>query len=144
MKTFSPTPADIDRQWYLVDATDQILGRLAAQIANRLRGKHKPEFTPYMDNGDFIVVVNCEKIRVTGTKLQDKKYYRHSEYVGSLKETALEDMLAQKPEEVIRKAVRGMLPKNRLGRTLLKKLKIYAGAEHPHAAQAPKPLTFEN
>ena len=142
MKTFSPKPADIDRQWYVVDAQDQILGRLATQIAHRLRGKHKPEFAPHMDNGDFIVVVNCEKIRVTGNKLQDKFYYRHSGWVGGLKEVSLEKMLAEKPEEVIRKAVRGMLPKNRLGRAMLKKLKIYAGAEHPHAAQAPKPLSF--
>ncbi|MBQ3892270.1 MAG: 50S ribosomal protein L13 [Desulfovibrio sp.] len=143
MKTFSPRLSDIDRQWYLVDAQDQILGRLAAQIANRLRGKHKPEFAPHMDNGDFVVVINCEKIRVTGTKLQDKMYYRHSGWVGGLKATSLADMLASKPEEVLRKAVRGMLPKNRLGRAMLKKLKIYAGAEHPHAAQSPKPLTFE-
>lgn len=143
MKTFSPTPADIDRQWYLVDAEDQILGRLAAQIAHRLRGKHKPEFAPHMDNGDFIVVVNCEKIRVTGTKMHDKLYYSHSGWVGGLKEISLEKLLASKPEEVLRKAVRGMLPKNRLGRAMLKKLKIYVGAEHPHAAQAPKPLTFE-
>ena len=143
MKTFSPRLSDIDRQWYLVDAQDQILGRLAAQIANRLRGKHKPEFAPHVDNGDFVVVINCEKIRVTGTKLQDKMYYRHSGWVGGLKSTSLADMLASKPEEVLRKAVRGMLPKNRLGRAMLKKLKIYAGAEHPHAAQSPKPLTFE-
>ena len=128
MKTFSPTPENIDRQWYVVDASDQVLGRLASQIAHRLRGKHKPEFAPHMDNGDFIVVVNCEKIRVTG----------------GLKETTLEKKLAAKPEEVLRLAVRGMLPKNRLGRAMLKKLKIYAGAEHPHAAQAPKPLTFQN
>jgi len=142
MKTFSPKPADIDRQWYVVDAQDQVLGRLATQIAHRLRGKHKPEFAPHMDNGDFIVVVNCEKIRVTGNKLQDKFYYRHSGWVGGLKEVSLEKMLAEKPEEVLRKAVRGMLPKNRLGRAMLKKLKIYVGAEHPHTAQAPKPLSF--
>ena len=104
MKTFSPTPADIDRQWYLVDAEDQILGRLAAQIAHRLRGKHKPEFAPHMDNGDFIVVINCEKIRVTGTKMQDKFYYSHSGWVGGLKEVSLEKLLASKPEEVLRKA----------------------------------------
>ena len=142
MKTFSPKPADIDRQWFVVDAQDQILGRLATQIAHRLRGKHKPEFAPHMDNGDFIVVVNCEKIRVTGTKLQDKFYYRHSGWVGGLKAVSLEKMLAEKPEEVLRKAVRGMLPKNRLGRAMLKKLKIYVGAEHPHTAQAPTPLSF--
>ena len=144
MKTFSPTPETIDRQWYIVDASDQILGRLASQIAHRLRGKHKPEFAPPMDNGDFIVVVNCEKIRVTGNKLQKKVYYGHTGWVGGLKQTTLEKKLAAKPEDVLRIAVRGMLPKNRLGRAMLKKLKIYAGAEHPHAAQAPKPLTFSN
>lgn len=144
MKTFTPTPETIDRQWYLVDADSQILGRLASQIAHRLRGKHKPEFAPHMDNGDFIVVVNCEKIRVTGAKLQQKKYYSHSGWVGGLKEVTLEKQLAAKPEEVLRHAVRGMLPRNRLGRAMLKKLKIYAGTEHPHAAQAPQPLTFQN
>ncbi len=143
MKTYSPTPENIDRQWFLVDAQDQILGRLASQIAHRLRGKHKPEFAPHMDNGDFIVVVNCEKIRVTGNKLQQKNYYHHTGYVGSLKSITLEKQLQQKPEEVLRIAVRGMLPKNRLGRAMLKKLKIYAGAEHPHQAQEPKTLTFE-
>ena len=141
MKTFSPKPADIDRQWYVVDAQDQILGRLATQIAHRLRGKHKPEFAPHMDNGDFIVVVNCEKIRVTGTKLQDKFYYRHSGWVGGLKEVSLEKMLAEKPEEVLRKAVRGMLPKGPLGYKMIKKLHLYKGGEHEHAAQ--KPVAFE-
>lgn len=144
MKTFTPTPETIDRQWYLVDADSQILGRLASQIAHRLRGKHKPEFAPHMDNGDFIVVVNCDKIRVTGAKLRQKKYYSHSGWVGGLKEITLEKQLAAKPEEVLHHAVRGMLPKNRLGRAMLKKLKIYAGTEHPHAAQAPQPLTFQN
>ncbi len=143
MKTYSLTPENIDRQWFLVDAKDQVLGRLASQIAHRLRGKHKPEFAPHMDNGDFIVVVNCEKIKVTGNKLQQKQYYRHTGYVGSLKSITLEKQLQQKPEEVLRAAVRGMLPKNRLGRAMLKKLKIYAGAEHPHQAQEPKTLTFE-
>ena len=142
MKTFSPTPADIDRQWYLVDAEDQILGRLATQIAHRLRGKHKPEYAPHMDNGDFIIVVNCDKIKVTGTKLDKKMYYRHSGWVGGLKATTLSDMLAEKPERVLMAAVRGMLPKNRLGRAMLKKLKIYAGPEHPHTAQNPQPLTL--
>ncbi len=142
MKTFSPTPKDIDRQWYVVDAQDQVLGRLASQIAHRLRGKHKPEFAPHMDNGDFIVVVNCEKIRVTGTKMDKKTYYRHSGWVGGLKSTSLGDMLADKPERVLMAAVRGMLPKNRLSRDLLKKLKIYAGPEHPHTAQKPQPLTL--
>lgn len=140
MKTFSPTPKDINREWYVVDASDQVLGRLATQIAHRLRGKHKPEFAPHMDNGDFIVVVNCEKIRVTGKKLADKMYYRHSGYVGGLKETNLETLLATKPHLVLMHAVKGMLPKNRLGRAMLKKLRIYPGAEHPHEAQAPQPF----
>ncbi|MBQ9405780.1 MAG: 50S ribosomal protein L13 [Desulfovibrio sp.] len=142
MKTFSPTPKDINRQWFLVDAQDQVLGRLASQIAHRLRGKHKPEFAPHMDNGDFIVVINCEKVKVTGTKLTSKKYYRHSGWVGGLKATNLADMLAKSPSHVLFAAVRGMLPKNRLGRAMLKKLKIYAGPAHPHAAQNPQPLTF--
>lgn len=143
MKTYSPKPENINREWFLVDAQNQILGRLASQIAHRLRGKHKPEFAPHMDNGDFIVVVNCEKIKVTGNKLQKKNYYHHTGYVGNLKSITLEKQLQQKPEEVLRTAVRGMLPKNRLGRAMLKKLKIYAGAEHPHQAQEPKTLTFE-
>ena len=142
MKTFSPTPKDLNREWFVVDAQDQVLGRLASQIAHRLRGKHKPEFAPHMDNGDFIVVVNCEKIKVTGKKLTDKKYYRHSGWVGGLKTTQLGDMLADKPARVLTAAVRGMLPKNRLGRAMLKKLKIYAGTEHPHTAQNPQPLTL--
>lgn len=142
MKTFSPTPKDIDRKWYVVDAQDQVLGRLATQIAHRLRGKHKPEFAPHMDNGDFIIVVNCDKIKVTGTKLENKRYYRHSGWVGGLKSTTLQDMLATKPERVLMAAVRGMLPKNRLARHMLKKLKVYAGPEHPHTAQQPQPLTL--
>ena len=142
MKTFSPTPKDINREWFVVDAQDQVLGRLASQIAHRLRGKHKPAFAPHMDNGDFIVFVNCEKIKVTGKKLTDKKYYRHSGWVGGLKTTQLGDMLADKPARVLTAAVRGMLPKNRLGRAMLKKLKIYAGSEHPHTAQNPQPLTL--
>lgn len=142
MKTFSPTPADINREWFVVDAENKILGRLAAQIAHRLRGKRKPEFAPHMDNGDFIVVVNCEKIAVTGKKLSNKMYYRHSGYPGGLKETNLEKMLERKPDQVLISAVRGMLPKNRLGRAMLKKLKVYSGSEHPHAAQQPKTLVF--
>ena len=142
MKTFSPTPKDISHQWFVVDAENQVLGRLASQIAHRLRGKHKPEFAPHMDNGDFIVVINCDKIRVTGNKLAQKQYYRHSGWVGGLKATPLGVMLADKPARVLMAAVRGMLPKNRLGRAMLKKLKIYAGAEHPHAAQKPQPLTL--
>ena len=143
MKTFSPTPEHIDHQWFVVDAENQILGRLAAQIAHRLRGKHKPEFAPHMDNGDFIVVVNCEKIRVTGTKLATKKYYNHSGSVGGLRETTLGKLLAAKPAEALTIAVRGMLPKNRLGRAMLKKLKVYAGPTHPHTAQNPKQLTLQ-
>ncbi len=142
MKTFSPTPADIKREWFVVDAENQILGRLAAQLAHRLRGKHKPEFAPHMDNGDFIVVVNCEKIAVTGKKMTDKKYYSHSGYPGGLKEITLEKQLAKKPEDVLITAVRGMLPKNSLGRAMLKKLKVYHGTEHPHAAQQPKTLVL--
>ncbi len=140
MKTWTPKPEDLRREWVIVDAEDKILGRLATQLAMRLRGKHKPEFAPHMDNGDFVVVVNAEKIRVTGNKLDAKKYYRHSGYPGGIKETGLRDMLATKPEEVIRKAVRGMLPKNSLGRQLLSKLKIYAGTEHPHEAQQPQKI----
>ena len=138
MKTFSPTPENIDRQWYVVDASDQVLGRLASQIAHRLRGKHKPEFAPHMDNGDFIVVVNCEKIRVTGSKLQKKVYYSHTGWVGGLKETTLEKKLAAKPEEVLRLAVRGMLPKNSLSRASLSRLHIYADANFEQQAQKPE------
>ena len=143
MKTFTPTPADINREWFIVDAEDKVLGRLAAQIAHRLRGKHKPEFAPHMDNGDFIVVVNCEKLRVTGNKLENKYYYRHSGYPGGIKGTSLQTMLATKPDEVLRKAVRGMLPKNILGRAMLKKLKLYPGTDHPHPAQKPVSLEFQ-
>lgn len=142
MKTFSPTPKDINREWFVVDAQDKVLGRLASQLAHRLRGKHKPEFAPHMDNGDFIVVVNCEKVRVTGAKLAQKKYYRYSGYVGGLKSITLENVLAQKPSMALMNAVKGMLPKNSLGRAMLKKLKVYAGTEHPHTAQTPKPLNL--
>ncbi len=142
MKTFSPTPEHIDHSWYVVDAEGLILGRLAAQIAHRLRGKHKPEYAPHMDNGDFIVVINCEKIKVTGAKMEQKKYYRHSGYVGGLRETTLSKMLERKPADVLMAAVRGMLPKNRLGRAMLTKLKIYSGPTHPHAAQQPGTLTL--
>ena len=142
MKTFSPTPKDIKHDWYVVDAQDQVLGRLASQIAHRLSGKHKPEFAPHVDNGDFIIVINCEKIKVTGTKMTNKRYRRHSGWVGGLRTTALGDMLREKPERLIMMAVRGMLPKNKLGHAMLKKLKVYAGPEHPHAAQNPQPLTL--
>ncbi|WP_291318353.1 50S ribosomal protein L13 [Desulfonatronospira sp.] len=140
MKTYSPKPEDIQRDWYVVDAQDKILGRLATRIATKLRGKDKPEFAPHMDMGDFVVVVNAEQIKVTGDKLEQKKYYYHTGYPGGIKETSLESMLQKKPEEVIRKAVGRMLPKNKLGRKLLKKLKVYSGPEHPHAAQQPKAI----
>lgn len=142
MKTFSPTPADINREWFVVDAQEKILGRLATQIAHRLRGKHKPEFAPHMDNGDFIVVVNCEKIKVTGNKMLQKKYYRYSGYVGGLKATTLESVMNKNPEFALMNAVKGMLPKNSIGRAQLKKLKVYTGPTHPHTAQNPKPLTL--
>jgi large subunit ribosomal protein L13 len=140
MKTFSPTPKDISHNWFVVDASDKILGRLATALAVRLRGKHKAEYCPHLDTGDYIVVVNAAKVLTTGRKLDQKKYYRHSGWIGGLKETSLRDMLAKKPEDVIRKAVRGMLPKNRLGRAMLKKLKVYAGEAHPHEAQKPATL----
>ncbi len=140
MKTLYTPVKDIDRRWYVVDADGKVLGRMATEIASRLRGKHKPTFCNFQDNGDFIVVINAEKIRLTGNKWDEKKYYHHTGYMGGIKEIAAKDLLAKKPEELIRKAVKGMLPKNRLGRRQLKKLKIYAGGEHPHAAQQPEPL----
>ena len=140
MKTYSPSSKEITRDWVIVDAADKVLGRLASQIAQRLRGKHKPEFAPHMDAGDFVVVVNADKLAVTGRKLDQKMYYRHSGWIGGLKETVMRDMMASKSDQVLIKAVKGMLPKNRLGRQMLKKLKVYPGAEHPHAAQQPKPL----
>ena len=140
MKTYSAKPGEIQRDWYVVDAEGQTLGRLATQIADRLRGKGKPQFTPHVDTGDFVVVVNAEKIAVTGNKLDDKLYYRHSGYPGGLRSRPLREQLDRLPTEVLRKAVRGMLPRNRLGRQQLTKLKIYAGPEHPHGAQEPKPF----
>ena len=140
MKTFVATPANRQRDWYVVDAEGKTLGRLATQIADTLRGKRKPEYTPHCDTGDFVVVVNAEKIRVTGDKLAQKTYYRHSGYPGGIKSRTLGEMLERKPEEVIRKAVKGMLPRNRLGVQQLRKLKIYAGTDHPHQAQRPEPL----
>ena len=139
-KTYSAKPGEIERGWYVVDANGETLGRLATRIADTLRGKRKPRYTPHVDTGDFVVVVNCERIRVTGKKLQDKIYYRHSGYHGGLRERTLQQMLDTRPEEVIRLAVKGMMPRNRLSRAQLRKLKIYAGPEHPHAAQAPQPL----
>jgi large subunit ribosomal protein L13 len=140
MKTYNAKPGEISRDWYLVDAEGQTLGRLATRLADLLRGKGKAQYTPHVDTGDFVVVVNAEKITVTGNKLDDKKYYRHSGYPGGLKERPLREQLARRPEEVIRKAVKGMLPRTRLGRRQLTKLKIYAGPAHPHEAQAPTPL----
>ena len=140
MKTFVATPANRQRDWFVVDAEGQTLGRLATQIANALRGKRKPQYTPHCDVGDFVVVFNAEKIVVTGDKLQSKTYYRHSGFPGGLKSRTLAEMLDRKPEDVIRLAVKGMLPRNKLARKQMLKLKIYAGAEHPHAAQQPKPL----
>ena len=140
MKTFSAKPHEVKREWFVVDATDKVLGRLAAEIARRLRGKHKPEFTPHVDTGDYIVVVNAEKIRVTGTKAQDKKYYRHSGYPGGIYERTFTEMQQQFPERVLEKAVKGMLPKGPLGYAMLAKLKVYAGNEHPRTAQQPKAL----
>jgi large subunit ribosomal protein L13 len=140
MKTYTAKPREIEQAWRLVDADGQILGRLATEIADTLRGKTKPAYTPHVDTGDFVVVVNAEKVRVTGKKLDQKIYYRHSGYPGGLRERTLAEQLARRPEEVIRKAVKGMLPKNKLAAAQLRKLKVYAGPEHPHAAQNPAPL----
>jgi large subunit ribosomal protein L13 len=140
MKTYSAKPGEIARNWYLVDAEGQILGRLATQIADRLRGKGKPQYTPHVDTGDFVIVVNAEKIHVTGQKLDQKLVYRHSGYPGGLRSRTLREQLERRPTEVLRKAVKGMLPRNRLARQQINKLKIYAGPEHPHEAQSPKPL----
>ena len=142
MKTFMASPATIDRKWYVVDAEGQTLGRLAAEVAKVLRGKNKPEFTPHIDTGDNVIVINAEKIKVTGKKLDQKVYYHHSDYVGGMKETTLREMMAKKPEQVIELAVKGMLPKGPLGRTMIKKLHVYAGAEHAHQAQKPEVSTF--
>ena len=140
MKTYSAKPGEITREWYLVDAEGKTLGRLATQIADTLRGKRKPQFTPHVDTGDFVIVVNAEKIQVTGNKLDQKRYYRHSGYPGGLRSRTLREQLDRRPTEVLRVAVKGMLPKNRLARQQITKLKIYAGPEHPHEAQNPKPL----
>ena len=140
MKTYVTKPADVERAWYVVDAEGQTLGRLASSVATVLRGKHKPIYSPSVDCGDYVIVVNADKIAVTGRRLEQKRYYRHSLYIGGLKEISLRDQLQQHPERVIESAVRGMLPKNALGRKMFKKLKVYAGSEHPHAAQLPQPL----
>ena len=142
MKTFSAKPEDVRRDWFVVDAADKTLGRLATEIARRLRGKHKPEYTPHVDTGDYIVVVNAEKIRVTGNKLKDKMYHRYTGYVGNLKSMPLEKLMEQTPERALQYAVKGMLPRNPLGRKMLSKLRVYAGPEHEHQAQQPKPLNI--
>lgn len=142
MKTFMARPATIDRKWYVVDATDMTLGRLASEVAKVLRGKNKPIFTPHIDCGDNVIVINAEKIKVTGKKMDQKVYYHHSDYVGGLKEATLREKLAKKPEQVIELAVKGMLPKGPLGRQMFTKLHVYAGPEHKHEAQKPEVLTF--
>jgi large subunit ribosomal protein L13 len=143
MKTFVATPANRQRDWYVVDAEGKTLGRLATQIANVLRGKTKPEFTPHCDTGDFVVVINAEKVTVTGNKMDQKRYWRHSGYPGGIRSRTLREMLDRQPEEVLRKAVKGMLPRNKIGRAQLNKLKVYAGTDHPHAAQQPKELEIQ-
>ena len=142
MKTFMPNPAKVERKWYVVDATGMTLGRLSSEVAKVLRGKNKPEFTPHCDCGDYVIVINAEKIVVTGKKLDQKMYYHHSDYVGGMKEQTLREKLNRKPEQVIELAVKGMLPKGPLGRQMYKKLHVYAGAEHAHTAQKPEVLTF--
>jgi large subunit ribosomal protein L13 len=142
MKTFSAKPDSVTRDWFLVDADGKTLGRLATEIAHRLRGKHKAEYTPHVDTGDYIVVVNAEKIQVTGNKARDKMYHHHTGYVGSLKSISFEKLIDKAPERVIQNAVKGMLPHNPLGRTMFRKLKVYAGTEHPHTAQQPQPLNI--
>ncbi|GAB6041195.1 50S ribosomal protein L13 [Endothiovibrio diazotrophicus] len=140
MKTFSAKPAEVKRDWFLVDADGKTLGRLASEIARRLRGKHKTEYTPHVDTGDYIVVINAEKVAVTGNKAKDKMYHHHTGYIGNLKSISFEKLIDKAPERVIETAVKGMLPKNPLGRAMFGKLKVYAGAEHPHTAQQPQPL----
>ncbi len=142
-RTFSPKPADIQREWVVIDATDVVLGRLASHTAALLRGKHKPTFAPHVDTGDFVIIVNADKVALTGSKAQKKIAYRHSGYPGGITATSYEEMLEKHPTRAVEKAVRGMLPKNSLGRAQIKKLKVYAGAEHPHAAQQPKTYTLD-
>jgi large subunit ribosomal protein L13 len=143
MKTFTAKPHEVQRDWFIVDAAGKVLGRVAAEIARRLRGKHKPEFTPHVDTGDYIVVVNAEKLRVTGNKSKDKLYHRHSTYPGGIYSTSFEKLQAKHPQRVLQLAVKGMLPKGPLGYAMLRKMKVYAGESHPHAAQQPKPLQIE-
>lgn len=140
VKTYSPKKGDVQRDWWLVDADGLVLGRLAADVARVLRGKHKPTFAPHVDTGDYVVVINAAKVRLTGNKMESKVWYRHSGYIGSLKEIAYDRLLATRPEAAVEKAIKGMLPRNRLGRAMGRKLKVYAGAEHPHSSQNPRPL----
>lgn len=140
MKTFSAKPQEVRREWFVVDATDKVLGRLASEVAHRLRGKHKPEFTPHVDTGDHIVVINAEKVHVTGNKAEAKTYWHHSGYPGGIKSASFKELVSDHPERIIQTAVKGMLPKNALGRQMIKKLHIYSGSEHKHQAQQPQPL----
>ena len=142
MRTFSPKDSDITRQWHVIDATDVVLGRLASHVAVLLRGKHKPIFAPHVDTGDFVIVINADKVSLSGSKLQDKRAYRHSGYPGGMHSVTYSELMAKHPERVVEKAVRGMLPKNSLGRNMLRKLKVYAGPDHPHAAQQPVPFAI--
>ncbi len=142
MKTYSAKPDEVNRDWYVVDAADKTLGRLASEIAHRLRGKHKPEYTPHVDTGEYLVVINAEKVRVTGAKATDKMYHHHTGYPGGLKSISFEKLIEKAPERVIQGAVKGMLPRNPLGRAMFKKLRVYAGNEHPHAAQQPQALNI--
>lgn len=141
MRTYTPKPADVQRQWYVIDATDVVLGRLASQVAQLLRGKHKPIYAPHLDTGDFVVIVNADKVALSGNKLEQKRAYRHSGYPGGLRSVSYGDLLAKHPERAVEKAIKGMLPKNSLGRKMFGKVKVYAGPNHPHQAQ--KPVTFE-
>ncbi len=140
MRTYTPKPGDITREWHVIDATDVVLGRLASQAATLLRGKHKPQFAPHVDTGDFVIIINADKVALTGAKAQQKRAYRHSGFPGGLRSTTYAELLEKSPEKAVEKAIRGMLPKNSLGRQQLTKLKVYAGANHPHAAQQPKPF----
>lgn len=140
MRTYTPKPADVQRQWYVIDATDVVLGRLASQVAQLLRGKHKPIYAPHLDTGDFVVIVNADKVALTGQKLEQKRAYRHSGYPGGLRSVTYADLLAKRPERAVEKAIKGMLPKNSLGRKMFGKVKVYAGPDHPHQAQQPVPF----
>ncbi|MDO5701707.1 MAG: 50S ribosomal protein L13 [Bowdeniella nasicola] len=143
MRTYTPKPGDIEKKWHVIDATDVVLGRLASQAARLLRGKHKPIFAPNVDTGDFVIIINADKVALTGAKREQKMAYRHSGFAGGLKATSYAELLAKRPERAVEKAIRGMIPKNSLGRAQMRKLKVYAGSEHPHAAQKPQPYTID-